>query len=141
MPIWGGAVMIRMLVVTALLLELGACAAFSTSPEAANERVRQLCYVQHQPEWVQIRPPENAQAYRDAWTRGAAGHEPFRGVYVAPRWPEDEFWFRNASGVVKLCAGNPFYHEERCGAGTTANFTETEGSLVASNYEEAICVL
>lgn len=133
--------MIRVLAAAALLLALGACAAFSTAPEAENVHVRRLCYVEREPQWVQMPAPENAQAYRDAWTRGAAGREPFRSVYVAPRWPEDEFWFRNASGVTKLCTGNPFYHEERCGAGSTVDFTETEGGLVASNYEDPICVL
>lgn len=123
----------------AAVLGLSACASFSTDPEAANQRVRQLCYVRDA-DWVQVAPPENAQAYRDAWTIGALDRRSFGAAYVAPRWPEDEFWFRKASGEMKLCTGNPFYHEERCGAGATADFTETEAGLVASNYEEPVCL-
>lgn len=119
-------------------LTLSACASFSTDPEAANQRVRQLCYVRDA-DWVQIAPPENAQAYRDAWT-AAAGHEQFWGSFNAPQWPEDEFWFRRASGEIKLCTGNPFYRKERCGAGTTVDFAETATGLVASNYEEPVCL-
>ncbi len=116
-------------------LALSACATLSTAPEAANPKVRELCYVQREPQWVQVAPPDNAQAYRDAWAQAAEGR-----AYSAPRWPEDEFWFRNAEGVTKLCTGNPFYREERCGAGTTVNFTETASGLVASGYEEPICL-
>ncbi|MCX7359571.1 MAG: hypothetical protein NT015_15690 [Alphaproteobacteria bacterium] len=126
--------MIRELAAMAALLALCACASFSTDPEVANARVRQLCYVRDA-SWVQIQAPENAQAYREAWTLGAEGR-----AYVTPRWPEDEFWFRNASGQTKLCTGNPFYHEERCGAGTTVDFTEGADGIVASNYDEPVCL-
>jgi hypothetical protein len=128
--------MMRRLSVLAVPFALSACATFSTAPEAANPKVRQLCYVQGEPQWVQVAPPDNAQAYRDGWAQATEGD-----AYVAPRWPEDEFWFRNAEGVTKLCTGNPFYHEERCGAGTTVNFSEGAGGLIASGDEEAICVL
>lgn len=130
----------RVLAAVAALSALCACASFSTDPEAANERVRQLCYVRDA-SWVQMPAPENAQVYRDAWTQGAVGHESMRSPYAAPRWPEDEFWFRNASGQTKLCTGNPFYREERCGAGTTVDFTEGANGIVASNYEEPVCVI
>jgi hypothetical protein len=119
-----------------VLFALGACATLSTAPEASNPKVRELCYVRDEPQWVQIAPPENAQAYRDAWPQAAEGR-----VYSAPRWPEDEFWFRTADGAIKLCTGNPFYHEERCGAGTTVDFTESANGLVASNSGEPICIL
>lgn len=132
--------MLRALGGLALILIVSACASFSTAPEVGNERVRQLCYVQRAAEWVQIAPPQNAQAYRDAWTRGADGHAPFRTAYAAPRWPADEFWFRNATGQTRLCTGNPFYRKERCGAGTTVDFTEDANGIVASNYEEPVCV-
>lgn len=130
----------RWLLVLALVLTSAACASFSTSPEAANERVRRLCYVQRNPEWVQIAPPENAQVYRDAWTEGAAGHAPFQSAYVTPRWPEDEFWFRDGAGHTRLCTGNPFYRKERCGAGSTVDFTEAPSGPVASNYQDPVCI-
>ncbi|MBL8546523.1 MAG: hypothetical protein JNL81_08660 [Hyphomonadaceae bacterium] len=132
--------MVRMFGALVLLLALGACAAFSTAPEAANVRVRELCGVLREPAWVQIPEPDNAQAYRDAWTSSAAG-QPFRRAYVVPRRPEAEFWFRDASGTTKLCTGRPFAREERCGAGTTLDFTEDANGIVASNFEEPVCVL
>lgn len=128
--------MIRTLSALALVLTLAACATFSTAPETANPKVRQLCYVEREPEWVQIAPPENAQAFRSAWPSGARGE-----AYVVPRWPEDEFWFRNADGVTKLCVGNPFYHEERCGAGTTMDFATSAEGIAASGLNEPVCVL
>lgn len=130
----------RKLAALAALLALGACASFSTDPEAANPAVRRLCYVEREAAWVQIPAPENAQAYRDAWTRDSVGHEPFRFAYVAPRWPEDEFWFRDTSGKTKLCTGNPFHREPRCGAGTTVDFTEDAAGIVATSYNPAICI-
>lgn len=132
--------MLRLLGGLASLFVLAACASFSTTPEASNERVRQLCYVRRAPEWVQIAPPQNAQAYRDAWTHGANEHAPFSNAYVAPRWPEDEFWFRNAAGQTRLCTGNPFYREERCSAGSTVDFAENANGIVASNYQEPVCL-
>ena len=132
--------MIRMLAALVVLSALGACATFSTTPEAANARVRQLCYVNREPEWIQIPEPANAQAYRDAWTRGAAAHAPFGRAYAPPRWPEDEFWFRKASGEMRLCTGNPCYREERCSAGSTADFTESADGIAASNYQEPVCL-
>lgn len=123
----------------AAVLSLGACASFSTDPQASNQRVRDLCYVRDA-DWVQIPAPENAQLYRDAWNAGVPGHELSRGLYVTPRWPEDEFWFRKPNGQIKLCTGNPFYREERCGAGSTVDFTQTEDGIVASNYEEPVCI-
>lgn len=132
--------MIRKLAAVAALLALGACASFSTTPEAANPRVRELCNVQQKPEWVQIPAPENAQAYRDAWTQGAANHAPFTFVYATPRWPEDEFWFRTALGQTRLCTGNPFYHEEGCGAAYTVDFVDSADGIIASNYDEPVCI-
>lgn len=132
--------MIRELAALAALFALSACASFSTDPEAANPAVRRLCYVERNQNWVQIPEPEHAQAYRDAWTRGAAGHEPFRRAYVAPRWPADEFWFRHTNGATKLCTGNPFHREDRCGAGSTVDFTEGEGGLVPTNYSDPVCI-
>lgn len=128
--------MVRTLSALAVVLALTACATFSTAPEAANPKVRQLCYVQRAPEWVQIAPPEDAQAFRGAWSSGAQGQ-----AYVVPRWPEDEFWFRNADGVTKLCVGNPFYREARCGAGTTLDFTTSAEGITAAGFNEPICVL
>lgn len=128
--------MARKLSALAMLLALSACATFSTAPEAANVRVRQLCYVLREPQWVQIAPPHDSQAYREAWAQAADG----RG-YVTPQWPEDEFWFRNAEGVTKLCTGNPFYREERCSAGTTVDFTQGDEGLTASSFQEPICIL
>lgn len=132
--------MMRDLAVLAALLALGACASFATTPEAANPRVRQLCGVERNQDWVQTSAPTNARAYRDAWTLGAEGQTSFRSPYRTPRWPEDEFWFRNAYGQVRLCTGNPFYHEERCSAAYTVDFTESANGIVASNYEEPVCV-
>lgn len=130
----------RVLVLLVLASALGACASFSTDPEAANVRVRQLCYIQREPDWVQIPEPSNAQTYRDAWIHDAEGGEPFRYPYVAPRWPEDEFWFRRPDGTTKLCLGNPFYREERCGAGTSVDFTESANGLSVSNYQVPVCI-
>ena len=126
----------RVVSILAAALALSACATFSTAPEAANVKVRELCYVEREPQWVQIAPPEDAQMFRDAWASGAEGQS-----YQTPRWPEDEFWFRNSDGATRLCTGNPFYHEERCGAGTTMDFTESQNGLAASGLNEPICIL
>lgn len=131
--------MVRELAALAALLALGACVSFSTAPEAANPAVQSLCYVRQGSGWTQIQPPENAQAYRDAWTR-AAETRPFMSAYTSPRWPAQEFWFRNASDVTRLCTGKPFHHQERCATGTTTDFTEGNDGVVVSDHNEPACL-
>lgn len=120
------------LISIAMMLALNAC---STAPEAANPSVRRLCYVD-EAAWVQIPEPASAQAYRDAWPQGAGGDR-----YPEVKWPEDEFWFAKPDGAVRLCVGNPFYREERCGAGYTMDYALGESGLRASNFQEPICIL